>query len=377
MPKKKIDNLDQPEDSFENEEAPALPEEAFADWDTSGLSQEDLKIIKREAGFIAADAIWATNRGQIHRNGARAHFTVINNALSTSPEQGLYIQMPIPWLSNEEDGVGLVTEIVRQIFGNEAANLMHLIYQIANDPPYWRTPTIRLSVNEVLDRLGKKRDRNGYHHAENRLWLKKTLLAFASVPISAGRLVRRKGNERKYESFVAPLISVATSFTIKDEQGEGSALEQAPNLAQLWKGNSLPGDEITVSINRPWYMGVRGEDGRLGTDYVLLPRLEESKPKKGNYNYTRVADALTDYLYLRHRELGGHKFDLPLTRQIIMEKGGITDKNVTQANKTLRKALTTLQERKVILTFSPEGLPTKAAEIIILSLNPDKFKTKA
>jgi hypothetical protein len=115
-----------------------------------------------------------------------------------------------------------------------------------------------------------------------------------------------------------------------------------------------------MQIRLNFYEGVRRPDGRLGNQYVLMPRLGDPKtlPKA---NYAATHELLRAYLLVRYRQTGMKTRVLNVTRQTALEKANIHNKNSRMATTTLRKALDRLVAEGTVERFTPV-LPTRLHE---------------
>ena len=84
------------------------------------------------------------------------------------------LQMQLP-LDYPQDTIDNIIDLIRPYVGAYGARVVHLLYEIANDAPYWRNPLITVDTNELLDRLGAKRDPRGIHRSKNRELLRNVL----------------------------------------------------------------------------------------------------------------------------------------------------------------------------------------------------------
>ena len=124
----------------------------------------------------------------------------------------------------------------------------------------------------------------------------------------------------------------------------------------------------TMQIRLNFYEGVRRPDGRLGNQYVLMPRLVEPK-KLSKASHSATHELLRAYLLFRYRQTRMKSLSLNVTRQTAMEKANITNKNPRQATLTLRKALDKLVANGTIEGYSAT-LPAKPHETFEAILSP-------
>src|SRR5258708_31781257 len=100
---------------------------------------------------------------------------------------------------------------------------------------------------------------------------------------------------------------------------------------------------------------VQKKDGRLGDQFVLLPRLA-APSELPNAKYSATYEALRTYLLLRYRQTGERI--LTITRATALEKSGITTPNVTRAMHSLMHALEKLVADGTLESYTP--VPRKA-----------------
>jgi hypothetical protein len=124
---------------------------------------------------------------------------------------------------------------------------------------------------------------------------------------------------------------------------------------------------ITVTINQQWYR-LRGADGRPTDEYALIPRHAPStiggRARKGR-NLTPL-HMLQDYL----AACGPHAPDgrIALTRSALLQVASVTDRNVTNATKTLTRTLERLCAARILAAYSPQPLPLDPSAYITLVL---------
>ena len=90
-----------------------------------------------------------------------------------------------------------IIDLIRPYVGAYGARVIHLLYEIANDAPYWRNPLITVDTNELLDRLGAKRDPRGIHRSKNRELLRNVLNAAHGLEI-VGEYTTCEARARRY-----------------------------------------------------------------------------------------------------------------------------------------------------------------------------------
>ena len=75
------------------------------------------------------------------------------------------LQMKLP-LNSDQPLIDNVIDMIRPFLGVFGARVVQLLYEIANDPPYFRHPVISFDTNMMLDRLGLRRDSRGIHRSK-------------------------------------------------------------------------------------------------------------------------------------------------------------------------------------------------------------------
>jgi hypothetical protein len=304
---------------------------------------------QRHAGFFACDRILFLYRPALHA----PHIWVVNaeGIVTGEPVESLpplHDTLPLQLVplkadhtpltaADEQTIIASVCEVATHIEGPVAGRLVRLLYRVANDPPFWRSPRISIDINQTLDDLGYSRDSRGYHLAENRARLRDILHALSRVEIRGERFDGR-GNR---EVYVAPMLYIrGGSYNEK----ETATLDLSRVLEE-----GLP---RKLHLELGWYEGIRRADGRLGNNYLLLPR------SLGRYVGAEAADKvateerLLDFLWMRYSLTRGQSPTLALTLQVALSRAGITNKNITRARQTLEKALERLATQGHIEAFS-------------------------
>lgn len=325
-------------------------------------------------GLIAMDTVYSVLRPDIHRLDHDEEGVIEEGNLTFHRKQGkLSLQIPLPGFDNidspeaekREMALVAVTEVARAALGDYAARVMHLLFEVANDYPHWRTPNVTFSVNEFLDRLGYARDKRGIHYSKNRRYLMRTLVALQNTIVVAERPVYDKG--KHYRAAVRePLVtSIRTIYSNEEEANAGLSTWEL-----FEKGT--PGDFVQVSIGPSWYEGVRRRDGTPGNNFTLVPRLGDPR-LLANPGHSRTEDRLENYLYTRYKELKYSKLSIAIQRNTALDKAGVTTKNVTRATQILQKALDKLQTKGVITDYNPRPLPLRPNESFTVELNELAF----
>jgi hypothetical protein len=353
------------------------------------ISPEELRLrrdIEEDAskGLIAMDTVYTVYRPDIHRYDGDEGIIEGGNLVIRRKTGKIEMQIPMPGFE-DPDGTSLpnwdadnldqsqptdaalvaVTEVARAALGDYAARVMHLLFEIANDYPHWRTPNVTFSVNEFLDRLGYARDKRGIHYSKNRRYLMRTLVALQTARIIAERPIYDKGKNYR-EVIMSPLLTGLRTIYDNDEE----ANKHLSTWELFEKG--VPGDVIQVRIGPDWYEGVRRSDGSRGNNYTLVPRLGDPKALT-NPTHTRTEDRLENYLYTRYKELRYARLNINILRSTALDKAGVTTKNVTRATQILQKALDKLQTKGIITGYNPQPLPLRPNESFTVDLNEAAF----
>lgn len=347
------------------------------------ISPEEVRLrneIEDEAkkGLIAMDTVYMVYRPDIHKYESGEGQVEGTNLVIKRKSGKVEMQIPLPGFDGQEALPALettetsgdprlvaVTEIARAALGDYAARVMHLLFEIANDYPNWRTPNITFSVNEFLDRMGYARDNRGIHYSKNRRYLMRTLVALQTTQIIAERPVYDKGKNYR-EVMMSQLLTGLRAFYDNDDD--------ANKHLSAWElfERGVPGDWVSVRIGQDWYEGVRRSDGTRGNNYTLVPRLGDPR-QLGNPSHSRTEDRLENYLYTRYKELKYTKLSISIVRSTALDKAGVTTKNVTRATQILQKALDKLQSKGVIKEYNPKPLPIRPTESFTVELNEMAF----
>ena len=313
--------------------------------------REQDKIVQEE--LVAVDKLYASKANEIHTSVDKDGIEV-GVGVMVIPKRTIQLAMKLPTGVEEgESGIDNIIDLIRPYLGTYGARVVHILYEIANDPPYWRNPSITVDSNELLDRLGEKRDNRGIHYTRNRERLRNALSAAHALEIVAeykawegGKLVRKA---------VRKSVLTWTSASFEPDEHNGLSTEQ------LFE-RGLP---KTVEVRLNFYDGVRRPDGRLGNQYVLMPRLGDPK-KLQSARHSSTEELLKSYLLFRYRQTRMVSRTLSVTRQTAMEKTNITNKNVTRATYTLEKALKKLVEDGTLERFSAVPLrPQETFECVL------------
>ncbi|HEY8600842.1 MAG TPA: hypothetical protein VIL85_20565 [Thermomicrobiales bacterium] len=302
--------------------------------------------------LVAVDKVYAAKATEIHSPPAAWDFQV---GVVTAQKRTVALQMKLP-SELPQQTIDNIIDLIRPFLGAYGARVVHLLYEIANDPPYWRNPLITVETNDVLDRLGLTRDKRGVHYSRNRETLRNVLNTAHGLEI-VGEYTTWEGGVKVRKAMRKSVLSlIGATF----DDGENSGL----STEELFQ-RGLP---KTMQIRLNFYEGVRRPDGRLGNQYVLMPRLVEPK-KLSKASHSATHELLRAYLLFRYRQTRMKSHTLTVTRQTAMEKANITNKNPRQATLTLRKALDKLVANGTIEGYSAT-LPAKPHETFEAILSP-------
>jgi hypothetical protein len=314
---------------------------------------------EHEQGLIAVDPLYHAAREAIHQPLLNERGELVDDAWELRRANSTTLRVLLDQIGDvkcaEMDPTALqqlAVTIARASIGDVAADLMKILYTYANDPPQWRRPEFTVHLSDLLDRMGYARDERGVHRSANRRRLSQALLALHYTHIG---IQREEGLE--HVGFIAPLLS-SLEYRTREPVAH---LTPAEVFAQ-----GLP-EVITVTINQQWYR-LRGADGRPTDEYVLIPRHAPGaiggRARKGR-NLTPM-HMLQGYL----AACGPHVPDgrIALTRSALLRVAGVTDRNVTNATKTLTRTLERLCAARVLAAYSPQPLPLDPSAYITLVL---------
>lgn len=307
----------------------------------------------RKEGLVAVDKFYVGKHSEIHTPVEIWDFRL---GVLSAKRDTITLQMKVS-PDTSENMIDNVIDLIRPFLGTFGARVVHLLYEIANDAPYWRSPTITVNTNELLDRLGMKRTADGSHHTLNRRRLRDVLNVAHELEIVAEFSTWENGAVVRKGFYKTVLSLISASFDPTEH-------EEIPTPELRLKG--LP-KSSTIRLN--FYDGVRRPDGKLGNSYVLMPRLDDpaTLPKA---NHAGAAENLKVYLLFRYRQTRMATRTITLTRATALEKAGIRNKNASRATMTLRKALDTLIQQGVLESYS-QTLPTQPGQsfTVILAEN--------
>jgi hypothetical protein len=296
------------------------------DGDTEKIAKERL---------VAVDKLYAAKATEIHTPPDAWDVKV---GVMSAGQRTIMLEMKLP-TDPEQSFIDNVIDLIRPFIGPYGARVVHLLYETANDAPYWRNPQITLNTNDLLDRLGNKRTADGYHHAANRRRLRDSLEAAHNLEI-VGEFTTHEYGKPVRKVFRRPVLSIiGASFDAEENIGI--------TTAELFR-RGLP-KEVTLRLN--FYEGVRRLDGRLGNQYALVPRLGEGT-KKNKANHAKTHELLKSYFLFRYRQTRMVNRTLSVMRITALEKANITNKVQRQASVTLKKALDRLVANGILESYT-------------------------
>ncbi len=314
---------------------------------------------EHERGMIAVDPLYHAARDAIHQPLLNEQGEVVDDAWELRRANSTTLRVVFGQIGDAskleaqpEALQQIAVTIARAAIGDVAADLMKILYTYANDPPQWRRPEFTIHLTDLLDKMQYARDERGVHRSANRRRLSQALLALHYTHIG---IQREDGDERV--GFIAPLLS-SLEYRTREPV---SHLTPAEVFAQ-----GLP-DVVTVSINSRWYR-LRDAEGRAVDDYVLIPRNEPTliggRARKGRRR--TPLDLLRGYVTASQ----SHATDgrIALTRGAMLQVAGVTDRNVTNATKTLTRTIDRLCNEGVLRTYGPRPLPLDTEAYITLVL---------
>lgn len=310
--------------------------------------------IRQEAdqGLFGVDAFYFSVKRAIHQPLIGEHGEVAEDAWQIERANKIVLRVPI----GDDPVTGRIQEaavnIARTALDDFAAEVMEMLFSIANDPPNWRRREFTVHLSGLLDRLGFKRDSRGVHRSDARRKLSTTLLGLHLTHVG----VQRKGGRRGGTvGFIAPLIG-SIVYATKEDTGALSPLE-------VFRAG-LP-EEIGLSINPLWYHGLRQDDGSAGKNYTLIPR-PQSLPRNDRPRAarSRTTEYVREYV-VRCQGASAHPY-LQITLRMLLEVATVRDSNPRQAARTLQRALEQLCDEATLSDYGPKPLPTSASDLVTL-----------
>ena len=306
-----------------------------------------------EEGLIAVDRLYAGHITEIH--AGETGQVEVEGQMVVIPRRTVALQLQLVGLDTHRDVIDNIVDAIRPFLGPFGARVVHLLYEIANDAPYWRQPIVEVDSNELLDRLGLARDKRQIHYTDSRRRLRDTLTAAHNLEIVGERPVVVGGRAER-EAFRQTVLSVIGGYFDADET-------RGISTADLFR-KGLP-RRLVIRLN--FYEGVRRADGMLGTSYVLMPRLPSPQALE-SAAFAGPVERLQAYLLSRFRQDRPERHTLTFTRQEALDRAGIRDSHVTRAGRKLGRALTRLADAGLVATYEP--IPLQGHETFQVTLNP-------
>ncbi len=296
------------------------------DGDEERISHENL---------VAVDKLYASRATEIH---APPDAWDVKVGVMSAGRRTIMLEMKIS-PDSSQDIIDNILDLIKPFVGPYGARVVHLLYETANDAPFYRNPQITIETNQLLDRLGLKRTSQGYHQNANRRRLRDALEAAHNLEI-VGEYSTVENGKTVRKAFRRTVLSIiGASFDAEENAGL--------TTAELFR-RGLP-ESVQIRLN--FYEGVRRQDGRLGNQYVLVPRLN-SPSTLPSARHTATSELLKTYLLFRYRQTRMVTRTLSVMRQTALEKANITDKRARQATVTLRKALDKLVSEGILESYT-------------------------
>jgi len=311
-----------------------------------GISVEERALILRESQ-IAVDKLYASKATEIH---SPAEFENISVGVMRAEKRTIALELKNP-PETPQEVIDNIIDLVGPYLGVFGSRVLRVLYEVSNDGPYWRTPVITVSSNELLDRLGLERDKRGYHRSDSRERLRDALAAAHNLEI-VGEVDSWEDGKRVRKGFRRTVLSlIGATFEADGTQGM--------SMADLFH-RGLP---KSMQIRLNFFDGVRRPDGKLGDKYVLLPRLAAPEILPSARHVT-TEERLKAYFLLRYRQTEDRV--LTITRKLALENAGITNSNASQATRTLVHALDKLVRDGILEIYTT--VPRKPNESFSVTL---------
>jgi len=314
-------------------------------------------------GLIAVDPLYGYIRAEMQKPLDGTAEVVDNTAWVLRRNNRVTLRIPF----NEIGDLGPTTdisaldrlgvEIAHRALGPAAADIMDVLYTWANDPPHWRSPVIRVSMNKLLDVLTYKHDSRGIHYSHNRRLVAQTLLALQFTQFS---LQQQRG--RTNVGTIATLIS-SLKYETTEPVGDLTPFE-------VWH-QGLP-ETLTITLNREWYR-LRDASGSPQPEYhkfIRRPLLPVARGRTGRRSPVRAA--LENYL-MAARERAMHletHDELVLTRSALLSAAKITDSDRYNQMRTLQRNLDRLCGEAILARYAPIPLPGEDNDLVTLVYAP-------
>lgn len=336
----------------------------------TGQPLEAVEIAYRQAiaeqhrrGLIAVDPLYEYIRAEMQKPLTGRGEVIDNTAWELRRNNRITLRIPFSEIADLGSGTDVAdldrlgVEIAHKALGPAAADVMDVLYTWANDPPNWRNPVLRISMNKLLDTLAYRHDRRGVHYSNNRRLVAQTLLALQFTRFS---LQQQRG--RTNVGTIATLISSLT-YETSEPVGDLTPFE-------VWE-QGLP-ELLTITLSREWYR-TRDASGAPNPEFNKLikrPLLPDPRSRTGRRSTVRAT--LEDYLMAaRDRALHLETHDeLVLTRNALLSAAKITDADRYNQTRTLRRNLEALRVSGVLQRYFPDPLPTSDNDLITLVYAP-------
>ncbi|MHB8626511.1 MAG: hypothetical protein ACYDBJ_03205 [Aggregatilineales bacterium] len=320
-------------------------------------TSDDERLITTEQPLIAVDKIYASKAVEIHTPPESWDFSL---GVLRADRRTIALQMKLP-LEVESSLIDNIIDMVRPFLGTFGARVVQLLYEVANDAPYYRNPVITLDSNEILDRLGLRRDERGIHRSKNRERLRDALNAAHALEI-VGEYTIQENDRTVRKAFYRTVLTIIGATFDAEETASLSTLEL--------RTRGLP-KSLQIRLN--FYDGIRSPDGKLNTHYVLMPRMHDPQhlPKA---NYATTQERLRAFVLLHYRQNPDGARVIRVTRATIMEQAHITNKNRRMAATTLRKAFENLVKDGTIESYSTP-IPSQDEGVLAITLTPESVST--
>ncbi len=321
-----------------------------------GISADERALILQEAPQIAVDTLYQSKAIEIHSPSAQWDFragVLKNQKQSVAIEAKLNPDAPQEMIDN-------IIDLVAPYLGVQGSRVLRLLYTVANDKPYWRTPVITVKTNDLLDQLGYERDDRGFHRSKNRAQLRDILNAAHALEI-VGEYSSWEEGKPVRKAFRKSVLSLIGATFDADESAELST-------SDLFH-RGLP-KSMTLRLN--FFDSVRRPDGRLGDRYTLMPRLGPPQSLK-SARHSATEETLKAYLLLRQRQTRNQT--IVITRSTALEKANITTKHTTRATQILTRALDKLVGDGTLESYTP--VPSKAQDSFTVIVSEPNSRQEA
>jgi len=324
---------------------------------------------ERDHGLVALDVSYAAHAEAIHEplDRRRERGTADEDAWRVPRANHTRLEVPfadLQRLATTDDGdlaaiQQFALHVARNALGEPAAGVMKLLYVYANDAGH--QPRVTIQLGALMDALGYQRDSRGSHYTTGRRKVSQILLALQVTRV--GLSVDRDGRQ------VGILASLISALEYDMSRRKGPAPD-GPLSAEDAFARGLP-ETITVTINPAWY-GLRDAMGKPTGAYALVERARLLPGAPGDTTGgtgTRRASAVEA---LRHyiATVGTHipHDQLVLARHALLERAHITDRNRTNATRTLTRALDRLLAEGAITGYRPSPLPLDQDALITIDV---------